>query len=178
MPSNNPPHSDKRPHDLRSTLTKSQILDGARQVFLLNGYAGASIDQIINQSGVSKGSIYHHFDSKDVLFRLADRRGSGEDRAGAAEHRSGRPRPVLRLAPDRDGHSRNPEQSGHHRHPAPDHRSAWPISWAGRGVPPEQPRPNRGRDRSLSRRPLGFQRYSDRQQPCRGGGVREAMPDA
>ena len=69
MPSNNPPHSDKRPHDLRSTLTKRQILDGARQVFLLNGYAGASIDQIINQSGVSKGSIYHHFDSKDVLFR-------------------------------------------------------------------------------------------------------------
>lgn len=68
MPSNNPPHSDKRPHDLRSMLTKSKILDGARQVFLQNGYAGASIDQIINQSGVSKGSIYHHFDSKDVLF--------------------------------------------------------------------------------------------------------------
>ena len=91
MPNNNPPHSDKRPHDLRSTLTKRQILDGARQVFLLNGYAGTSIDQIINQSGVSKGSIYHHFDSKDALFRLADRRGSGEDRAGAADHRSGRP---------------------------------------------------------------------------------------
>ena len=68
MPNDNPPHSDKRPHDLRSTLTKRQILDGARQVFLLNGYAGTSIDQIINQSGVSKGSIYHHFDSKDVLF--------------------------------------------------------------------------------------------------------------
>ena len=68
MPSNNPPHSDRRPHDLRSTLTKSKILDGARQVFLLNGYAAASIDQIINQSGVSKGAIYHHFESKDVLF--------------------------------------------------------------------------------------------------------------
>jgi len=68
MPSNNPPHSDRRPHDLRSTLTKSKILDGARQVFLLNGYAAASIDQIINQSGVSKGAIYHHFDSKDALF--------------------------------------------------------------------------------------------------------------
>jgi TetR/AcrR family transcriptional regulator, mexJK operon transcriptional repressor len=68
LPSNNLPQSNRRPHDLRSTLTKSKILDGARQVFLLNGYAGASIDQIINQSGVSKGSIYHHFDSKDVLF--------------------------------------------------------------------------------------------------------------
>jgi TetR/AcrR family transcriptional regulator, mexJK operon transcriptional repressor len=69
MPSNNPCPGDKRQHDLRSTLTKRQILDGARQVFLLNGYAGASIDQIISQSGVSKGSIYHHFDSKDALFR-------------------------------------------------------------------------------------------------------------
>jgi TetR/AcrR family transcriptional regulator, mexJK operon transcriptional repressor len=69
MPSNNPCPGDKRQHDLRSTLTKRQILDSARQVFLLNGYAGASIDQIISQSGVSKGSIYHHFDSKDALFR-------------------------------------------------------------------------------------------------------------
>jgi AcrR family transcriptional regulator len=68
MPNDDPPHSDRRPHDLRSTLTKRQILDGARQVFLLNGYAGTSIDQIINQSGVSKGAIYHHFDSKDALF--------------------------------------------------------------------------------------------------------------
>ncbi|WP_262299748.1 TetR/AcrR family transcriptional regulator [Microvirga sesbaniae] len=69
MPNDNPPRSDKRQHDLRSTLTKRQILDGARQVFLLSGYAGTSIDQIINQSGVSKGSVYHHFDSKDALFR-------------------------------------------------------------------------------------------------------------
>jgi len=68
MPSNNPPLSDRRPHDLRRTLTKRKILEGARQVFLLNGYAGTSIDQIINQAGVSKGSIYHYFDSKDVLF--------------------------------------------------------------------------------------------------------------
>ena len=69
MPSNNPPHSDKRPHDLRGTLTRHRILESAREVFLLNGYTSASIDQIINQSGVSKGSIYHHFDSKDALFK-------------------------------------------------------------------------------------------------------------
>jgi TetR/AcrR family transcriptional regulator, mexJK operon transcriptional repressor len=69
MPSNNPCPGDERQPDLRSTFTKRQILDGARQVFLLNGYAGASIDQIISQSGVSKGSVYHHFDSKDALFR-------------------------------------------------------------------------------------------------------------
>jgi AcrR family transcriptional regulator len=55
--------------DLRGTLKKRQILDGAREVFLLKGYAGASMEEITAQAGVSKGSIYHHFDSKDELFR-------------------------------------------------------------------------------------------------------------
>jgi AcrR family transcriptional regulator len=58
----------ERQFDLRSTLTKRQILDGARQVFLRNGFAGASIDQIVAQAGVSKASIYRYFDSKDALF--------------------------------------------------------------------------------------------------------------
>lgn len=68
MPSNSPPGGGERQNDLRSTLTKRQILDGARQVFLINGFAGASIDQIVAQAGVSKASLYRHFDSKDVLF--------------------------------------------------------------------------------------------------------------
>lgn len=68
MPSNNPPGGSERQPDLRSTLTKRQILDGARQVFLMNGFAGASIDQITAHSGVSKASLYRYFDSKDALF--------------------------------------------------------------------------------------------------------------
>lgn len=58
----------ERQLDLRSTLTKSQILDGARQVFLMNGFVGTSIDQIVAHAGVSKASIYRYFESKDVLF--------------------------------------------------------------------------------------------------------------
>ncbi len=54
--------------DLRTALKRRQILDGARQVFLLNGYAGASMEEITARAGVSKGSIYHHFDNKDALF--------------------------------------------------------------------------------------------------------------
>jgi len=54
--------------DLRSTLTKCQILDGARQVFLQNGFVGTSIDQIVAHAGVSKASIYRYFDNKDALF--------------------------------------------------------------------------------------------------------------
>ncbi len=62
------PGDHERQPDLRSTLTKRQILDGARQVFLMNGYAGATIDQITAQTGVSKASLYRYFSSKDVLF--------------------------------------------------------------------------------------------------------------
>lgn len=68
MPSDSQPGDSERQPDLRSTLTKRQILDGARQVFLMNGFAGASIDQITAQAGVSKASLYRYFNSKDALF--------------------------------------------------------------------------------------------------------------
>lgn len=68
MHSNNPPGGNEHQHDLRSTLTKRQILDGARQVFLMNGFAGASVDQIVAQAGVSKATLYRYFKSKDALF--------------------------------------------------------------------------------------------------------------
>ena len=69
MLGNLPLADDGQVSDLRRSLKKQQILDGARQVFLLNGYAGASMDEIAIQAGVSKGTLYNHFDSKDDLFR-------------------------------------------------------------------------------------------------------------
>jgi AcrR family transcriptional regulator len=69
MHGNIPLADDGQASDLRSTLKKRQILDGARQVFLLSGYAGASMDEIAVQAKVSKGTLYNHFDSKDDLFR-------------------------------------------------------------------------------------------------------------
>jgi AcrR family transcriptional regulator len=45
-----------------------QILDGARRVFLAQGFDGASMNDIARTAGVSKGTIYFHFDSKEALF--------------------------------------------------------------------------------------------------------------
>jgi AcrR family transcriptional regulator len=45
-----------------------QILDGARRVFLTQGFDGASMNDIARAAGVSKGTIYFHFDSKETLF--------------------------------------------------------------------------------------------------------------
>src|ERR1700735_2745506 len=45
-----------------------QIVEGARQVFLSAGFDGASMNDIARAAGVSKGTLYAYFDSKDELF--------------------------------------------------------------------------------------------------------------
>ncbi len=47
---------------------RRQIMDGARQVFLSAGFDGASMNDIARVAGVSKGTLYAYFDSKDTLF--------------------------------------------------------------------------------------------------------------
>ena len=47
---------------------RRQIMDGARQVFLSAGFDGASMNDIARAAGVSKGTLYAYFNSKDALF--------------------------------------------------------------------------------------------------------------
>jgi len=46
-----------------------QILVAARQRFLEKGYFATRMDEIARESGLSKGGIYFHFDSKKDIFR-------------------------------------------------------------------------------------------------------------
>lgn len=48
---------------------RHQILDGARRVFRANGFDGASMETIAREAGVSKGTLYVYFDSKEALFK-------------------------------------------------------------------------------------------------------------
>ncbi|HUO55446.1 MAG TPA: TetR/AcrR family transcriptional regulator [Rhodoblastus sp.] len=65
-----------------ATETKTrQILDGARRVFLADGYDGASMNDIARAAGVSKGTLYVYFPSKSELFETLIR----SDRAHQAE---------------------------------------------------------------------------------------------
>lgn len=61
-----------------------QILDGARTVFLAQGFDAASMNDIAREAGVSKGTIYAHFPSKDALFAALIR----EDKRQQAEQLS------------------------------------------------------------------------------------------
>ncbi|MGB8621505.1 MAG: TetR/AcrR family transcriptional regulator [Paracoccaceae bacterium] len=45
-----------------------QVLQGARHVFLHDGFEGASVDDISRQAGVSKATLYNYFPDKRLLF--------------------------------------------------------------------------------------------------------------
>src|SRR5690349_16609981 len=47
---------------------RAQILAGAESVFAADGYEGASMARIATVAGVSKGTLYNHFESKADLF--------------------------------------------------------------------------------------------------------------
>lgn len=48
--------------------TKTQILQAASAVFSRKGFAGASMNDVVRASGLSKGGVYWHFESKDDLI--------------------------------------------------------------------------------------------------------------
>ena len=47
---------------------RQDILDGARRVFLLHGYHGTRIDDIVAEAKVSRRTLYQHFTTKEELF--------------------------------------------------------------------------------------------------------------
>ena len=55
-----------------------QILQGAMQEFLANGYAGTSMDKIAKTGGVSKATIYSYFQDKEGLFAALVKRLAAE----------------------------------------------------------------------------------------------------
>ena len=49
--------------------TRRAVLGAARSLFGGKGYAGTSVDEIAAAARVTKGAVYHHFASKEALFR-------------------------------------------------------------------------------------------------------------
>jgi AcrR family transcriptional regulator len=58
----------KRLRDRQAEATRQQLVDVARQLFTERGYAGTSVEDIIERAGVARGALYHHFPGKDALF--------------------------------------------------------------------------------------------------------------
>jgi AcrR family transcriptional regulator len=50
------------------TAKRRQIVEGARQIFLAQGFDAASMNDIARAAGVSKGTLYVYFADKEQLF--------------------------------------------------------------------------------------------------------------
>jgi AcrR family transcriptional regulator len=48
--------------------TRRRVLDCARLAFAAHGYEGATVKMLEEQTGLSRGAIFHHFADKDALF--------------------------------------------------------------------------------------------------------------
>lgn len=48
--------------------TKSKIVTAAWKLFYEQGYENTTIEEIIEESGTSRGSFYHYFEGKDALL--------------------------------------------------------------------------------------------------------------
>ena len=60
--------SINRPERKKSAVKAAAILEGARQEFLVHGYASTSMDRVALAAGVSKATVYSHFHDKESLF--------------------------------------------------------------------------------------------------------------
>jgi AcrR family transcriptional regulator len=58
----------KRLRERQAEATRQQLVAVARQLFTERGYAGTSIEDIIEGAGVARGALYHHFPGKNALF--------------------------------------------------------------------------------------------------------------
>src|SRR4029078_12320803 len=62
----------------QAEATRGLLIDVARQNFTEHGYAATAIDDIIQQAGVARGALYHHFPGKEALFRAVYETVEGE----------------------------------------------------------------------------------------------------
>ncbi|GAA4725922.1 TetR/AcrR family transcriptional regulator [Isoptericola chiayiensis] len=59
---------------MRTTNVADSVLKAALDLFATQGYATTSVQQIVEAAGVTKGAMYHYFQSKDdLLFAIYDR---------------------------------------------------------------------------------------------------------
>lgn len=58
-------------HARRSAATQERLIAAAQRLMLRQGYAATTVDQICAEAGMTKGSFFHHYASKDALCRAA-----------------------------------------------------------------------------------------------------------
>ena len=68
----------RRGHTTKAEATRALLIDAALKVIGRKGYAGASVDEIVREAGVSKGVAYYHFRNKAAIAASVLERGLGQ----------------------------------------------------------------------------------------------------
>jgi AcrR family transcriptional regulator len=63
---------------VRAEKTRSVLIETARARFAADGYAATSTPTIVEEAGVSRGSLYHHYRDKADLFQAVVEREYGQ----------------------------------------------------------------------------------------------------
>jgi AcrR family transcriptional regulator len=53
----------------KKAMTRSKLLDAAATVFARKGFNGASLDDVAEEAGLTKGAVYSNFENKDDLIQ-------------------------------------------------------------------------------------------------------------
>jgi AcrR family transcriptional regulator len=57
------------PRSSKGARTRTRLLEAAKEIFEENGFLSARISDIAERAGLSHGSFYHYFESKEQIFR-------------------------------------------------------------------------------------------------------------
>jgi AcrR family transcriptional regulator len=72
--------SARKARDRPPPKRDSEVLEAAARVFAQRGYANASVQDVADDLGISRGSVYHYVDTKeDLLFALLEQVAAGLD---------------------------------------------------------------------------------------------------
>jgi AcrR family transcriptional regulator len=73
--------SARKARDRPPPKRDSEVLEAAARVFAQRGYAKASVQDVADDLGISRGSVYHYIDTKeDLLYSLLEQVAAGLDR--------------------------------------------------------------------------------------------------
>jgi len=59
----------RRTQAQRRQSTRAALVAAGRELFAERGFAGAGREDIVERAGVTRGAMYHHFESKAALFQ-------------------------------------------------------------------------------------------------------------
>jgi AcrR family transcriptional regulator len=66
--------AERMTQERRRQRTRDLLLDAAKDVFARRGFEGASLEEIAETAGYTRGAIYKHFGSKEELFLAVNKR--------------------------------------------------------------------------------------------------------